>query len=102
MIAITSTGKQLNSLMDMRFARCPFFCLLKDAGKTTFLPNPFHETEGHIAPQVVQWLGEQGVTRLITGEIGSTAKNSLKEAKIQSVLIDNDKNTIQGILNKLK
>jgi predicted Fe-Mo cluster-binding NifX family protein len=101
MIAITSTGNQLNSLMDMRFARCPYFYFLKET-ETEFIQNPFQENEGHIAPLVVQWLKEQGVTRLITGEIGSIAKNSLKESQIQTVLIDNDKYTIQSILNKLK
>jgi len=87
--------------MDMRFAKCIYFCFLKEEGPF-FMMNIFREEEGHIAPSVVNWLKEQGVSRIITGEIGSTAQKSLMNAQIQAVLIENDKYTIQSILKKIK
>lgn len=86
--------------MDMRFAKCSYFCFLKE--EPVFLENKFQDQEGHIAPTVVTWLKEQGVTQVFTGEIGSTAQKSLEEAHIQTILIENDKFTIQGILKKIR
>lgn len=101
MTAITSTGNKLTSLMDMRFAKCSFFYILKQ-DESVFIRNPYQNNEGHIAPIVVQWLSEQGVTHVITGEIGTIAQISLKEAKIQTILVESDRKTIQNILNKIK
>ncbi len=100
MIAITATGNKLNSSMDMRFAKCSYFCFLNETG-FEFVQNPHQEAEGHIAPTVVNWLKELGIKQVITGEIGSTAQKSLKEAHIQAVLIDSDKYSVQGIISKL-
>jgi predicted Fe-Mo cluster-binding NifX family protein len=101
MIAISSTGNKLSSLMDMRFAKCSYFCFLKEEGPV-FLANIYKEEDGHIAPTVVNWLKEQGVVQVITGEIGFTAQKSLKEAHIQAVLIENDKYTVRDILKKIR
>lgn len=100
MIAITSTGYKLKNLMDMRFARCTYFCFLRETGPE-FILNPFQEQEQHIAPDVVKWLKERGVDQIITGEIGSFAQKSLREARIQAVLIDSNNYSVQGILNKI-
>jgi predicted Fe-Mo cluster-binding NifX family protein len=101
MTAITSTGNKLSSLMDVRFAKCSFFYLLRQ-NDSVFIRNPFQNNEGHVAPLVVQWLKEQGVTRLITGEIGTIAQKSLKEAQIQTALLEANRKTIQHILSKIK
>jgi len=96
MIAITSTGNKLNSLIDLRFTKCPYFGILKES-ETQFIQNPFCDKNGDIAALVVQWLKHQGVTLLITGEIDTSAKKCLKDAHIQTLLIDNDKSTMQTI-----
>lgn len=87
--------------MDMRFAKCSYFCFLTLEGPV-FIANSFQEQEGHIAPSVVKWLKEKDVERVITGEIGSTAQRCLKDAHIQAVLIESDKYTINTILKKIK
>lgn len=87
--------------MDVRFAKCSFFYLLRQ-NDSVFIRNPFQNNEGHVAPLVVQWLKEQGVTRLITGEIGTIAQKSLKEAQIQTALLEANRKTIQHILSKIK
>ena len=86
--------------MDMRFAKCTYFCFLKETGPE-FIRNPFQDAEHHIAPEVVIWLKLQGITQVITGEIGSFAQKSLKEALIQAVLIENNSYTMQGIMDKI-
>jgi predicted Fe-Mo cluster-binding NifX family protein len=101
MIVITSTGNKLNSRMDMRFAKCSYFCFLTVDGPV-FMANAFQEQEGHVAPSVVEWLKEKGVEKVITGEIGSTAQKCLKEAHIQAVLIESDKYTVNAIIKKIR
>lgn len=87
--------------MDMRFAKCSYFCFLTVDGPV-FMANAFQEQEGHVAPMVVEWLKEKGVEKVITGEIGSTAQKCLKEAHIQAVLIESDKFTVNAILKKIR
>ncbi len=84
----------------MRFAKCAYFCFLKES-EAEFILNPFQDGEKHIAPEVVEWLKLQGVTQVITGEIGSFAQKSLKGARIQAVLIENNNYTVQGIMDKI-
>ncbi len=85
----------------MRFAKCSYFCFLTQEGPV-FIANAFQEQEGHVAPSVVKWLKGKEVDKVITGEIGSTAQRSLKEAHIQVVLIESDKFTVNAILKKIR
>ena len=100
MIAITSTGKSKNSLVDLRFARCPYFCIVEQ-DNYRFVVNPFTQEENNVAPMVIDWLSNQGIDKIITGEIGSIAKNNLEEKKIQVILLNEEKINIGGILKKL-
>ena len=100
MIAISATGKKTRDLMDLRFAKCPFFVLINDKGATT-VENPFCNEEYDVATKVISWLHQLGVTKVITGEVGQKAQNLLQQNKIQVVLMDAEKISIQNIRKKL-
>jgi predicted Fe-Mo cluster-binding NifX family protein len=100
MIAISATGKKARDLMDLRFAKCPYFVLINEKGTIT-VENPFCNEKCNVATQVVSWLHKLGVTKVITGELGSKARTLLFELKIQIVLMDAEKISIQNIHKKL-
>lgn len=80
MIAISSTGNKPRDLMDIRFARCPFFVFIEN-GTISYKANPFREQEENVAPDVIEWLINKGVTKVITGELGQKARLALQEKK---------------------
>ncbi len=101
MIAITSTGNKPYSLMDLRFAKCAWFALFEN-GIIEFVENPFQEEEHNAAPQVVEWLAGRGVTKVITGELGSKARPALVEKRIQAILMEEDHISVQTILERIR
>ncbi|MFV0376177.1 MAG: NifB/NifX family molybdenum-iron cluster-binding protein [Mangrovibacterium sp.] len=100
MIAISATDKKLSASMDIRFGRSPYF-LLTDGTESRFIANPYAEDEGHVAPKVVDLLKAENVSRLVTGEVGPTAKASLDEKKIQIIMLTEDKISLQHVLRKM-
>lgn len=100
MIAISATGKKTRDLMDIRFARCPHFVLIDDQDTVT-VDNPYFEEESDVATRVINWLHQLGVKKVITGEVGPKAQNLLQEKKIQIVLMDAEKISIQSLRKKL-
>lgn len=101
MIAISATGKKTRDLMDIRFARSPYFVLISEKGTLT-VDNPYFEEEHDVATLVINWLIQLGVRKIITGEVGPKAQNILLEKKIQIILMDAEKISIQGLRKKLK
>lgn len=101
MIAISATGKKTRDLMDIRFARCPHFVLISDKGTLT-VDNPYFKNENDVAIKVISWLQQMGVKKVITGEVGPKAQSILLEKKIQIILMDAEKISIQGLRKKLK
>ena len=99
MIAISVTGKRKNALMDLRFGRAPYFCIY-NGEDISFVDNPFCEEESNVSPRVVKLLQEKQVKKIVTGEIGPTAKKELEKAKIQIIMLDEEHINIQEIIQK--
>ena len=100
MIAITSTGDKLSSLMDLRFGRSNYFCFL-EGQSYEFVENPFLELEHDAAIRVTEWLAQKGVKKVITGEIGAKAKKALTDNNIQGILLDVERATIQKVMDRV-
>ena len=100
MIAISVTGKKTRDLMDIRFARCSHFVLINDKGTLT-VDNPFSKNKEDVATEVINWLQQLGVTKIITGEVGPKAQRILQEKKMQIILMDAEKISVQGLRKKL-
>lgn len=100
MIAISATDRKLTASMDLRFGRSPYF-LITDGSTTHFIANPYQAEEKNISSKVVELLKKEGITKIITGEVGPTAKLSLDESKIQLIMLTDDKVSLQYILKKM-
>ena len=100
MIAISATDKKLTASMDIRFGRSPYF-LLTDGTVTRFIANPFCDEDDNVAPKVVDLLKKEEVSKLVTGEIGPKAKARLDEAKIQIIMLTEDKISLLHVLKKM-
>ncbi len=83
-IAISSNGKEINSQLDQRFGRCPFFAVYNDQKNTwSFIPNPgFLEGSG-AGIKAAQFLLEQNIEVLLTGNLGPKASQILNTSAIK-------------------
>lgn len=77
-IAISATGKDLNANVEPRFGRCSFFAIyIEEENKWIFLANPGALEGSGAGIKAAQFLGEQGVDVLLTGELGPKASRLL-------------------------
>lgn len=75
-IAVSSTGETLESEVDQRFGRCPFFLLVTmDGDKTSFeaIKNPHAEQQGRAGLASAQLVADKGAEAVITGNVGPRA-----------------------------
>lgn len=100
MIAISATDRKLTASMDLRFGKSPYF-LITDGNSTHFIANPYRSLEHNDSAKVVELLKKEGITKIITGEVGPTAKLRLDENKIQLIMLTEDKVSLQHILKKM-
>ena len=110
-IAISSTGKDLNSQVSEIFGRCPYFIIVevddKKLGKFKAIENiNINQTAG-VGISAVQMVAEENVTALITGNIGPRALDVLKQFYIQpykgtGLITKVIKNFVQGKLEEIK
>lgn len=85
-IAISSAGQDLDSAVDARFGRCPFFLIVDPATlETEALPNPNIELGGGAGIQSAKLLTEKGVSAILTGSCGPNAAQVLETAGIRVV-----------------
>jgi predicted Fe-Mo cluster-binding NifX family protein len=100
MIAISATDRKLTASMDLRFGKSPYF-LITDGNATHFIANPYRAVEKNDSGKVVELLKKEGITKIITGEVGPTAKTSLDKSQIQLIMLTDDKVSLQHILKKM-
>ena len=83
-IAVSSHGKELDSLLDPRLGRCSFFAFYDtDAKKWSFLSNPGALEGSGAGIKASQFLIEQQAGILLTGDVGPNASRVLKAAGIK-------------------
>ena len=101
MIAISATDKKLNAPMDLRFGRAPYF-YLSNGNNSRFIVTPYCHEESDVAPRVVRLLAEEKVDKVITGEIGPKAHDTLNDRRIQIIMLEEERIKISQILKKLR
>jgi predicted Fe-Mo cluster-binding NifX family protein len=85
-IAITSTGTELDSAVEPRFDRCPYFALVDtESGTFEAKANLFRDAAGGAGIQAAQWVVDQGVSALLTGHCGPKSVAVLDDADIRVV-----------------
>ncbi len=85
-IAVTSTGPSLDAPVDYRFGRCAYFIIVDtDTMEFQAIPNPAAAAPGGAGTMAAQFVASQGVSHVITGEVGPNAYPALMAAGVVPV-----------------
>ena len=83
-ICISSTGDNIDSSVDPRFGRCPFFLIYDDGTENyEFISNSSRNAMGGAGIQAAQEVISKGVEAVITGNIGPNSYRVFESAKIK-------------------
>jgi predicted Fe-Mo cluster-binding NifX family protein len=82
-VAVTATGPTLDSVVDPRFGRCPFFVIV-ETDEVTFeaIENPNLALTGGAGIQSAQLIARKGATAVLTGSCGPNAHATLSAAGV--------------------
>jgi predicted Fe-Mo cluster-binding NifX family protein len=85
-IAVSSTGQSLDSAVEARFGRCPYFLIVNPATlEFEVTPNTNADLVGGSGIQAAQLIAEKGVSVVLTGSCGPNALQVFEKAGIQVV-----------------
>lgn len=84
-IAVPSQGQDLESPVDMRFGRAPFFLLVEsETLQYEVMANPSVTSSGGAGIQTAQVLARAGAQAVAAGNVGPNAISALRAAGIQA------------------
>ena len=103
-IAISTSGKTLDSPFDSRFGRAAAFCIVDtETGECESFDNPALSASGGAGVQASQFVAEQGVQAVVSGAFGPNAFDTLAAAEIEMFLAPgNEIHTAAEILEMFK
>lgn len=100
-IAVSSTGKDINSDVDSVFGRCSYFIIAdiknKKIVKVEAVKNTSAAKSGGAGISAAQFVAEKGVNAVVAGSIGPRALDVLNQFKIKTY---EDKGSIKKVLQK--
>jgi len=98
-IAVSATGPGLDSMVDYRFARCPYFIIV-DSETMQFkaLQNPYATDTRGTGFLAAQMIAGEGVQAVITGNIGQNAFYLLSNNGIK--VFSGSGETVRGAIQK--
>ena len=100
-IAVSSTGDNLESNVDMRFGRCKYFMIVdSDSMEFKALSNESIMASGGAGIKSAETIVNQDVEIVLTGNIGPNAHSTLKAAGIK--VFTGANGTIKDAINKYK
>ncbi len=84
-VAITATGKTIDSKLDTRFGRCGYFVIIdSDSGEILdAVANKAADATGGAGPKAVQQVVDLGVDAVVSGNFGPKAFNALQAANLK-------------------
>lgn len=83
-IAIASSAKNLESQVDLRFGRCPYFLIIdSETEKFELLNNTSGQAFRGAGVSTAQVIVNKGVKAVIAGNFGPNAVNVLKQSGIK-------------------
>jgi predicted Fe-Mo cluster-binding NifX family protein len=99
--AITSTGKTEKSFLDLRFGKCQFYVIFDaEQNRYSISENQFLN-EKHSGVKLVEYLKTQGVTSIVTGEVGPMVSTLLEKEKMQLVLLSEERIKVDEIMDRI-
>ena len=100
-VAISSSGKDLNSQLDPRFGRCPYFLVINpDDMSFEVFNNESSVLGGGAGIQSARFLASKGVDAVITGNCGPNAVQTLSAAGIE--LFVGQTGTVKEVVERFK
>jgi len=100
-IAVSSTGKDLNSPIDPRFGRCQYFIFVDpETMEFEALENEGLMAMGGAGVQAAQLIVQKGAKALITGNLGPNAASALSASGIKVYLVPGG--TIKEVVEAFK
>jgi len=100
-IAVSSSGKDLDSLIDPRFGRCAYFLMVEtDDMSFEVFDNQSIASGGGAGVQSAQFISSKGAEAVITGNCGPNAVKTLAAAGIE-VFLENT-GIVKKVLQKFK
>lgn len=82
-ICITAQGTTLDSPVEERFGRAPYFiCIESETGGYEAVENSAAAGSGGVGPKAAQILVRRGVNALISGQVGGNARDVLSASGI--------------------
>jgi len=86
-VAVSSTGKTLDSVIDPRFGRCSWFGIVETEDMTfEAFSNESVALGGGAGIQSAQFIASKGVEAVITGNCGPNAMSALSAAGVKIIL----------------
>lgn len=83
-VAVSSGGDTLQSNVDPRFARCPYYIIYDTESKTTeIIENKSRLASGGAGIQAARDIYDMGIGAVITGNIGPNAFRVLSAASVK-------------------
>ena len=83
-LAFTLKTRADNSSLERRFGRCPYFLIVDtDSGKRGIMENPALQSQHGAGTQAAQFLVEEGVEAVISGDFGPNAYSVLDAAGVR-------------------
>ena len=90
-VSIPSSGPTVDSQMDDRFGRAPYFAFFDtESGSSRVEANPHAGGSGGVGPMAVQFLVKNNVQVLIAPRLGGNADGALKASSITIVMQNPD------------
>jgi predicted Fe-Mo cluster-binding NifX family protein len=100
-VAIPASEKRVDSGIDERFARCPFFCFYNmKTREVVFKENDLRNASEGVGPQVAEYLAKNGINEVYAAEVGPKARNILDRLNIKTTIIKSGL-TIQQVIDML-
>jgi len=100
-IAISTSGKTMDSEMDLRFGRCEYFLIYDtERGKTKVVENQGESASGGAGIAASQQLIDEKVDAIITGSLGPNAFKLIDKAGIKAY--KGEASSVKSILQKYK
>jgi predicted Fe-Mo cluster-binding NifX family protein len=103
-IAVSISGKTLDSPFDSRFGRAALFCIVEtETDQWNIFENPAISASGGAGVQAAQFVAEKGVQAVISGAFGPNAYDTLAATEIKMFLAPmNEVYTGQKIVDLFK
>lgn len=83
-IGLSSSGKDLDSSLDLRFGRCPYFIIYDlDTEEITTIENKGAKASGGAGIAAAQQIIDESVEAVITSKVGPNAHELLVDADVK-------------------